>query len=120
MHDDTVELLQQLAVKLDLDKTKQTAVKVITAYLEEVHFHMSMKELQCIISLCLPIQRGTTDVQFSSASYPLLWEAFSSSIETHLKSLPWIKVDIVECEMFSHLVHSFFRIESLVQRYNLW
>jgi hypothetical protein len=111
--------LLQLAVKYNFAELKETVEDALKTWYErgmifEYTDDFEFGTVHGLVSMCLPIQRESTQDLFSSTGSCIrLWEGLRAPIEAHLKVLTFDRVDIGDCEWFAHLVHSFFCIEKL-------
>lgn len=78
---------------------------------DHVHCHdlLDFQAMKGIISLCLPLRWDMAHGTFLSGSCQLLWEGLNHAFRTHMDSLTFNKVEANECELFSHLVYSFYK-----------
>jgi hypothetical protein len=112
--DDLKELLNvlQLAIKLNFRQIKLYAEQHLEMLITDEPDGMDLNTLQVAVSLCLPIIRNTRQDPFLSESCPVLWGSLMSSIDTHhLAAFKRNVVDTSDCDMFTHLLYCFIRLE---------
>ncbi|KAL3789293.1 hypothetical protein HJC23_000359 [Cyclotella cryptica] len=110
---DEVTLMLQFAVERKFKNSQDTAEKMLKKWIEDdILEDCRFCAVKDLVRLCLPIQRKTAKDAYESATCPILWEALSSRIETHLNNLTFDKVEVNESEIFSHLVYSFIRYDA--------
>jgi hypothetical protein len=107
-----IELLQ-VVVKQGLKDIQLRAETKLKNWLEDNLLkhcpHVVVKEL---VLLCLPIKRQSQKDKYVSMGCQVVWKGLHSQIESHLENMTFDNVDVIDIEMFSHLVYYFIRYDA--------